>query len=196
MPQENRVAQALTPAARALALLAGYALLLLTLVITVEVLLRRFANISLQGSDELGGYTLAMIGAFGFSLAALERAHTRVEILTEHAGPGTGSVLNLLATLGTMLMALFMAWQGWVALMESVEFRSLSGTPLMTPLWMPQGVWVFGLAVFALVSTALFLHAALLFARDRDRLNRFYGPKALKEVIDEEQAGMTARGAR
>ena len=88
MPQENRVAQALTPAARALALLAGYALLLLTLVITVEVLLRRFANISLQGSDELGGYTLAMIGAFGFSLAALERAHTRVEILTERAGPG------------------------------------------------------------------------------------------------------------
>ena len=196
MSGENRIAQAMTPVARFLALVAGYALLLLTLTITAEVLLRRFANISLQGSDELGGYTLAMIGAFGFSLAALERAHTRVEILTEHAGPGTGSVLNLLATLGTMLMALFMAWQGWVALMESVEFRSLSGTPLMTPLWMPQGVWVFGLAVFALVSTALFLHAAILFLRDRDRLNRFYGPKSLDDLIHEEQAGVTARGAQ
>lgn len=196
MSYENRVARTLTPCARFLALLAGYALLLLTLTITAEVLLRRFANVSLQGSDELGGYTLAMVGAFGFSLAALERAHTRVEILTERIAPAPGAVLNLLATLGTMLMALFMAWRGWAALMESVEFKSLSGTPLMTPLWIPQSVWVFGLAVFALVSTAIFLHAALLFLRDREGLNRFYGPKALKDVLDEEQAVISARGAQ
>jgi TRAP-type C4-dicarboxylate transport system permease small subunit len=196
MSKENRVAQAMTPVARFLALVAGYALLLLTLTITAEVLLRRFANVSLQGGDELGGYTLAITGAFGFSLAAIERAHTRVEILTERVNPAVGSVLNLLATLGTMLMALFMAWRGWAALMASIEFKSLSGTPLMTPLWMPQSLWVFGLAVFAVVSTALFLHAAILFLRDRDRLNRFYGPKSLDDLIHEEQAGVTARGAR
>ncbi|WP_240512299.1 TRAP transporter small permease subunit [Pseudoruegeria sp. SK021] len=171
-------------------------LLFLSLTITAEILLRRFANFSLQGSDELGGYTLAIVGAFGFSLAALERAHTRVEILVERVASGPRAILNLLAMFGTMLMALFMAWRGWAALMESIEFKSLSGTPLMTPLWLPQSIWVFGLIVFAVVTTALFVHATILFYRNREQVNKLYGLKTVTEILEEECIETSVRGAK
>jgi TRAP-type C4-dicarboxylate transport system permease small subunit len=184
---DNPVARALMPLARLLALIAGYMLLGLTLVITAEVMLRTFFNFSLQGSDEFGGYTLAILAAFGFSYALLERAHTRVEILTERVPPGPQALLNLVSCWCIALMALFIAWRGWAALMESIEFGSLSGTPLMTPLWQPQVIWVGGLVFFAITATAIALHAAVLTARNYHLLNRFYGIKTLDEIIEEER---------
>ena len=67
MTPENPVARALLPTARWLALIAGYLLLGLALLVTAEILLRRFLNVSLQGGDEFGGYVLAILAAFGFS---------------------------------------------------------------------------------------------------------------------------------
>lgn len=186
MTDDNPVARLLMPAARAFALIAGYLLLALSLLVTAEVLLRRFVNISLQGSDEFGGYTLAVLAAFGFSLALLERAHTRVEILVERVGTGISAVLNLVSCWCIALMAVFMAWRAWSSLMESIEYGSLSGTPLMTPLWQPQLVWFAGLAFFAFTACTVTLHASWLMLRDRRRLNRFYGMKTLEEIIEEE----------
>lgn len=194
MSTESKVTRALLPLSRIMALIAGYALLGLSLLIALEILLRRFANMSLQGSDEMGGYVLAILAAFGFSYALLERAHTRVEILVERVPGRMAAALNLLALVGIMVMALFIAWRGWAALAESIAYKSLSGTPLMTPLWMPQSVWVAGLLFFALVSTIVTLHAAYLFVTNWPLVNRLYGIKSLEEIMDEEQVdGLTRR---
>lgn len=198
MISENPLTRAVNPLARFLALIAGYMLLGVALFVTAEILVRRFFNISLQGGDELGGYMLAILAAFGFSYALIERAHTRVEILIERVGPRMQAMLNVFSAWCIALMAAFMAWRAWTTLMESVEYRSLSGTPLMTPLWQPQSLWFAGLLLFAGISLAVAVHATLLMLRDRRRLNRFYGIKTLEEVIEEETAtpetGMEALG--
>lgn len=198
MISENPLTRAVNPLARFLALIAGYMLLGVALFVTVEILARRFLHISLQGGDELGGYMLAILAAFGFSYALIERAHTRVEILIERVGPRMQAMLNVFSAWCIALMAAFMAWRAWTTLMESVEYRSLSGTPLMTPLWQPQSLWFAGLLLFAGISLAVAVHATLLMLRDRRRLNRFYGIKTLEEVIEEETAtpetGMEALG--
>lgn len=186
--QDNPVQRALLPVVRFLALIAGYGLLALSLLIFAEIMLRRFANHSMQGSDEIGGYVLAITAALGFSYTLLERAHTRVEILVERLGPNGAAFMNFLACFGTMLMALFMAWRGFAALGESIRYQSLSGTPLMTPLWQPQSVWVIGLLFFAIVASVVAIHAGWLLMQDRARLNRYYGLKTLEEIIKEEQA--------
>jgi TRAP-type C4-dicarboxylate transport system permease small subunit len=183
---ENPVARALSPVAKKLALVAGYLLLGLALLITVEIFLRRFINFSLQGSDELGGYVLAILSAFGFSYALLERAHTRVEILVERVGSGTRAFLNLISAWCVAIMACFIAWRAYAALAESIEYHALSGTPLMTPLWQPQIVWFAGLLFFATTAVGIALHASVLSIHNRARLNRFYGTKSLDEIIEEE----------
>lgn len=192
MSTESKVTRALLPLSRFMALLAGYGLLLLSLLIAAEILLRRFANVSLQGSDEIGGYVLAILAAFGFSFALLERAHTRVELLVERVPGRMAAALNLLSLVGIMVMAVFMAWRGWTALAESIEYKSLSGTPLMTPLWIPQSIWVAGLVFFAVVASVVTLHAAWLALRDWPAVNRLYGIKSLEEIMEEEQVDGSA----
>ena len=188
MPPENPVSRALMPVAKGLSLVAGYLLLGLSVLITTEILLRRFLNLSLQGGDEFGGYVLAILAAFGFSYALLERAHTRVEIVIENVGSRTRGLLNLISSWCVALMACFMAWRSYAALEESIEFQSLSGTPLMTPLWQPQIIWFAGLAFFAITATAIAVHSSNLIATDRARLNRYYDVKTLDEIIEEEKA--------
>ena len=46
-----------------------------------EIIARKLFNHSLQGVDEIGGYVVAIIGTFGMALAAVERAHTRIDVL-------------------------------------------------------------------------------------------------------------------
>ena len=59
----------------------GYACLGLSFLIFFEIIARKLFNYSLQGVDEVGGYVVAIIGTFGMALAAVERAHTRIDVL-------------------------------------------------------------------------------------------------------------------
>ncbi len=186
MTTDNPVARVLMPVARFLALVAGYGLLGLALLVTVEILLRRFMNFSLQGGDEFGGYVLAILAAFGFSLALLERAHTRVEIFIERVSARPQALLNTVSAWCIALMATFMAWRAGGALLESIEFGSLSGTPLMIPLWQPQSLWVVGLSFFGVTALAIAVHCTILLVRDYREINRLYGTKSLEEIIEEE----------
>ena len=176
------------PVARILALLAGYSLLGLSFLVTAEILLRRFLNFSLQGGDEFGGYVLAIIAAFGFAYTLLERAHTRVEIIVERVSPGAQAWLNVVSSWCIASMGIFLAWRAGATLLESIEFNSLSGTPMMTPLWQPQVLWVIGLLFFALTSSAVAIHSTALLSSESRRLNALYGIKTLDEIIEEEAA--------
>lgn len=194
--ENNPVKTFLGPVARIFALFAGYSVLGLALLITCEVLLRRLFNFSLQGGDEFGGYTLAMLAAFGFAYTWLERSHTRVELVLERVPKGVRAVLDLISALSIASMAIFLAWRAWTTLAESIEYRSLSGTPMMTPLWQPQALWVIGLAFFALVAAITAVHAAILFAKRSPMLAQWYGVKTLNEEINEQTAFVSERSDR
>src|SRR5690606_26402174 len=133
-------------------LIAGYAFLFLSIMISVEVITRKFFGFSFQGVDEVGGYALAIGCAFSFGYALLLRGHTRVDILLVNLHPAVRALLNVVAALSMAAFAVFMAWQGWVALDETLEFDSRASTPLQTPLWIPQTLWVAGMVVFALIA--------------------------------------------
>ena len=53
---------------------------LLVIVITIETIVRKVFNVSLQGADELGGYALAVGTTLAFSLAVFGRNHIRVDV--------------------------------------------------------------------------------------------------------------------
>lgn len=193
--QRNPVERWCGPLVRFFSLLAGYALLLITLAIGVEILLRRFFNVSLQGADEYGGYMLAALTAIGAAYALLERAHTRIEILIDRFPAGLRAVVNTVSALVMAVLACFLAWRALHAMLESVEFGSLSGTPLMTPLWIPQAVWVTGMALFALVAVVIALHCLRLAVGDWRAINRWYGVRSLSEEIQEAKQAHGAAAA-
>ena len=176
-----------------LVLAVGWWLIALSVATCVEMVSRKLFAFSLQGVDEVGGYTLAIVGAIGFSYTLITRGHTRIDFLVSKMPLRARSVLNMLAMVTLAGMAVFAVLRGWVVLSESIEFQSHSTTPLQTPMWIPQSLWLLGWALFAVVAVYMAMHAVkLLLSGKHTELNTFYGPQTLDEEIEAEAGEVLA----
>src|SRR5215216_2624479 len=89
----------------------GTIFLVLSVVVTVETIARKVFNFSLQGADELGGYSLAVGSVIAFTLALLGRNHIRVDVFHELFPRALKALLNwlsivLLAALAVTLVVI------------------------------------------------------------------------------------------
>ncbi|CAH1649083.1 MULTISPECIES: TRAP transporter small permease [unclassified Chelatococcus] len=175
----------------------GWCLVGLCLATTYEIIGRRLFGASLQGVNEIGAYLLAIASTWGFSAALLQRAHARVDFLFQYFPRPVQTLLNLIAAISLSALAIFSAWQGWGVLSDTLRWQAHAATPLQTPLWIPQSLWLAGLVVFAGLATACAAHAAILIVKDPARLDLYYGPPSLKEQIEiETQGTLPAEEAR
>ncbi len=168
------------------ALAAGYGGLCLSVLITFEVIARKFFSFSLQGVDEIGGYVLTIGVAFSFAYALVQRAHTRVDVLLAKLPGALRAPLNTAAALLLAAFAAFMLWRAVDTLLVTLEFQSRASTPLQTPLWIPQALWVAGLTVFSLLAALLALRAVFLLVTGKiGRLNREFDARSADDELDE-----------
>lgn len=182
------------PAARWLANIAdasviacGWWLIALSAITCVEMLGRKLFGFSLQGVDEIGSYTYGIVGAFGFAYTLITRSHTRVDFLLSRFSPRVQALLNVLAMLTLTALAVLCLWRGLHVVLESIDMKSTAATPLATPMWIPQTIWLAGYALFAAVSLLAAWHALQLFAKGRRaQLNDQFGPQTLAEEIEAE----------
>jgi TRAP-type C4-dicarboxylate transport system permease small subunit len=172
----------------------GLMFLFLVVLVSVETVGRKVFNFSIQGADELGGYALAIGSTLSFSLALLGRNHIRVDVLHEKFGPRLQAVMNWLSIVSLAAFAIFMAWVAEKVIMDTMAYGSTAQTPWATPLVYPQGVWLAGLTVFALVALVFAVRATkLLFRGQIAELNEDYQPKSAKEELQEELADIALR---
>ena len=189
----NPIGRIVEPVARVAAILCGYMVLVLSIFVSIEIVGRKLFGFTFQGTDDLGGYVLAIMAIVGASYTMAMRGHTRVDVFLVRMRPAVQRALNTLAMLTMAAFAVFAAWRGYSVLEESIEFQSVATNPLQTPLWQPQGLWVAGLVLFATISVAYAVHALVLFLRGSPELNRLYGPASAQ---DELEAELTARAER
>jgi len=182
----NPVARWLERSFRWLLYAAGWWLMVIVVLTCVEILGRKLFGFSLQGVDEVGGYTLSVTASLALSWALIQRGHTRVDFLLSRFSPNAQALCNAAAVTTLALMASYAALRGVTVLAESLEFKSRSTTPLQTPLWIPQSGWLLGWMIFAATSITFAVHAWILFIRDRARLNCYYGPVTVEEEIETE----------
>lgn len=165
----------------------GWWLIALSAITCVEMLGRKLLGFSLQGIDEIGSYTYGIVGAFGFAYSLVTRSHTRVDYLLSRFSATTRALLNLLAMLSLAALSLLCVWRAWQVVAESVALGSTAATPLATPMWIPQSIWLAGYTMFALVAAWAATDAArLALRRDGAELNRRFGPQTLEEEIEAE----------
>ncbi|HWT07678.1 MAG TPA: TRAP transporter small permease [Roseomonas sp.] len=184
------------PVVRFASILCGWWLLGYCFLVVVDIVGRARFGLSLQGTDELGGYTLAVTSAFGFAQTLLARRHTRIELVIQRLPRIPAALLNLLAAVIIAGVAVFILLRGHDVLDESIEFMAVSNSPLQVPLWIPQGLWVAGLALFAAIAVALAIQALWMMLRDPARLNALYGPPTIEEEIEESLEATQASQAR
>jgi TRAP-type C4-dicarboxylate transport system permease small subunit len=185
---DNPIERVAGPFVRLMQIAMGWVLVGICLATVWEIVARQFGS-SIQGVNEIGAYLLAVASSWGFSAALLSRAHSRVDFLFPHFPPLLQSVLNAVAAVTLAGLALFSVWQAWGVLADTLRWQARASTPLQTPMWIPQSLWMFGLGVFAVVSGACAIHATILLFRDRRRLDALYGPPSIQEQIEIETQG-------
>jgi TRAP-type C4-dicarboxylate transport system permease small subunit len=177
------------------ATLFGVAFLALAAAVTVEVIMRKVFNRSLQGVDELGGYILAIAGALSFAVALAARAHIRIDIVHDRLPRLLRITLNLLAAVAIVVCGAALLRMAWFAYDESTVFGATAQTPWATPLRYPQVLWVAALAPFLIVGIVGAVRIVVLLAKgDTRHVDHWYGPRTPREELEEELADAKARG--
>jgi TRAP-type C4-dicarboxylate transport system permease small subunit len=168
-----------------LAFLSGGAVLVLAVLITADVIARKLFSVSLQGTDEIGGYVLAMVGSLGMVHVLNRRGFTRIDLLFKFLPVWIRRALHVLAYLSLAGVVVFFAMRSLDTLNETLLFDSRSMTPLQTPMWIPQGLWSVGMVFFAVMAVLHALRASLLVFLDPAQIERDYGATQLEEEVDE-----------
>jgi TRAP-type C4-dicarboxylate transport system permease small subunit len=147
--------------------LAGWGFIFCACFITFDVIARRFFGFSSQSTTEVTGYALAfgISWALGHALAA--RAHVRIDVLINHLPARVRYPLHVLSLAALAVFVGFIAFGAYELFDESLLFGATDISLLRTPLWIPQGLWAFGIAVFLLLIVAMLIESLLLLADGR-----------------------------
>lgn len=160
----------------------GALLLAAAALVGVEVVLRKALRISLGGADELSGYAFAIATSWALAFALLRRAHVRVDVVYARLPARLRAGLDLVALVAMASFAAVLTQRAAAVLGDSLAFAARATTPLATPLWIPQAMWLGGFALFLLALAPLVLRCALaLVTGDTASVQRLAGARSLQE---------------
>ena len=178
------LSRALDKTTVALAFTAGAAVFALAFLIVTDIVARRLFAFSVQGTDELGGYVLAMVGSLGLAFVLAERGFTRIDLTVRLLPQPVRNLLHAAAYLTLAGVAVFFATQALLELEETWLFDTHANTPLQTPLWIPQGLWMLGMSLFALCAVIHAVRCLVLLVIASDRVERAYGFAKVEEEVE------------
>ncbi len=148
---------------------------------------------SVGGADELSGYAFAIGIAWALPFALLRRANVRIDALYQYLPARLCAVLDIAALLALATFATVLARYAWEVFATSWSLGALSNSQLKMPLWIPQGLWFAGLALYCLTNALLTLRAALALAGgDLATVRALAGARTIEEdARDETEYGKT-----
>ncbi len=177
--------------------ISGAALMISAIIVTVDVLFRKFVGWTMSGSDEVTSYVFAASTTWAYSYCLLHRANIRIDAVYNLL---PRFVRNLLDLLGIFLLLFYMAVltdRAIVTLQDSLDYGSVSNTTLTTPLWIPQLAWVSGLVMFMITLVFVGAYAATAMIKgDGAKVTAIVGILSIEEEIEEETRGTEADRGR
>lgn len=179
---------------RWLGTLFGLLMLVLSVAVAVETVIRKLFSISLGGVDELSGYAIAVGAPLAFTVTLINRAHIRINILHMRLPERLQAVLNALAaiTLGGLALYLFIFTVRTV--LDTYAYQSIAQTPWATPLIYPQVLWMITMSIFAVCAILLAVRSIQLTVKGQwKKLNQEYHPVSVEEELESELEDLKQR---
>lgn len=172
----------------------GITLLLLSFFVALETVCRKLFNFSFEGADEVGGYVLAIGSSLAFTVALVDRAHIRIDVLHGRMPQWLRALADCASAISLALLGLFMLYVGRVVIRDTLAYQSTAQTPWATPLIYPQSAWYAALALFALVALGLAVRAVYLLLMGRTgTLSSEFHPSGVNEELELELQDLTKR---
>lgn len=169
----------------------GAALLAAAVMVTVDVLCRKFLNITMSGSDEYSGYVFSATTTWAYSYCLLHRSNVRIDALYNLLPRYTTAVLDIIGLLLLFYFMSIMTYYAVISFVNSYVSNSVSITTLGTPQWIPQLFWVAGLGLFfvTLIFVVVYAVTAIL-QRNWDLVAKIAGVPSIAETMQEETHGI------
>lgn len=160
-------------------------LLLCAILVSLDVVFRAAFKVTYFESFELSTYAFAIATAMGMSYALVSRAHIRIEVLYMMMQPRKRGWFDAIAyTVFALCTLVLLYWCAQVVL-SNYDSGARSNSSLAAPLVIPQAIWLFGLAWFALLSVLYALYGLEKCLRGRaDEAHHRLGVASLEEEID------------
>jgi TRAP-type mannitol/chloroaromatic compound transport system permease small subunit len=167
----------------------GTLVLASAVLVSIDVLLRKLVLVSLGGADELSGYAFAIGTTWALAFTLLRRANVRVDALYIHLPQVVCALLDIVALIALGGFLMLLTWQAWDVLGTSLSFDARATTPLATPLWMPQSLWLIGLIFFLFTWLPLLLRSLFaLLGGDLAKVRSLAGARTIEEDAADEAA--------
>ena len=146
----GRLLGVLNGVSTALAYVGGAVLLLISFLITADVLARKFLGVSSALTDEFGGYALVVGGLWALAFCLTTGAQVRIDILLPHLPPRVRAALDYAALALLVAFAAIVAWYSWKLALESFQTDARAMSFLRTPLGVPQACMAIGFSLLAI----------------------------------------------
>jgi len=161
--------------------------------VSLEVVVRAAFKVTYFESFELSTYAFAIATAMGMSYALVSRAHIRIEVLYMMLAPRRRGWVDLFAYAVLAVCAVTLLYWSAQLVLSNHDSGARSNSSLAVPMVIPQGIWLVGLAWFALVAVLYTLRGLLLCLGGRaDQAHRQLGVASLEEEI---QANVSRKNA-
>lgn len=166
----------------------------LSLVVTVETVIRKLFSITFGGVDELSGYAIAIGAPLAFAVAVVEQSHIRINLLHMKLPRVAQATLNAMASLSLGILAFFFFVFTVNTVNDTLAYNAIAQTPWATPLIYPQFVWLLAVAFFTVVAVVIAVRAMAMLLRGRwDDLVQRFGPEGIEEEIEAELRDLERR---
>lgn len=169
----------------------GAALLLAAIMVTGDVLSRKFLGVTMSGSDEISGYVFAGGTTWAYSYCAIHRSNIRIDALYNLLPMPVRAVLDVIGLTLLFCYMWLLTVAGWQVFITSWEKDSVAISTLATPLWIPQIFWITGLTMFMVTLGFLIIYSTLALVTGQiETVQRVAGTLSVQEEIEEETHGI------
>jgi C4-dicarboxylate transporter, DctQ subunit len=159
-------------AATAFAFLGGVVTLVITLLISYDVLMRYFFDAPQLFVDELASYLQILIIFGGLAYTFISGGHVRVDLLTANISPVRRARLRVVTLFIGCVLILIVTWVTLQTTLTAIDYGRLSAV-MLYPLWLPMIFIPIGLVLLA---------AAMIAALVR-QVRRLLGPPADRDEV-------------
>lgn len=159
------------------------------LLISFDVLARKFFGFNTGGADELSSYAFAISTSWALAFATLQRANVRVDVLYQKLPLRLSAFLDWISLVALGVFMTFLTWYAMDVVSASWVQKSAANTTLATPLWIPQGLWFVGLVWMCIVLALMLVRASTaLVTGDIKTVQAICGVRSAQEEAEEEAA--------
>ena len=130
------------------ALLAGFATLAITLLITYDVTMRYFFNDPQVFVDEMASFLEVLVIFGGAAYTFRAGGHVRVDLVTSHLHPARRAPLRVVTLLMGVVFLSIVMWVTTQSAITAYQYGRVSAV-MLYPLWLPMAVIPAGLALMA-----------------------------------------------